>query len=304
MADDSKGVTQTYSIKSMQGFMIFPNQITTYVADHDLPWEYVWIEFDGLRVKSILDTIGLSLDKPVYHARNKNLRKDMANEMLYIARNKDASPFHLIGHLYLFLDYLMRSAADEQMESGGKLRDFYIHEALTYIEHNFQNDITIEDIASVLRTEPHLLREDLQGGTGKNAPGVPGELPDAQGGRAAEADPPIHRRHWHHSGLCQSDALFQGVQKLLRCFSQGVAQSEPPAGDFRGRTGMTLKDKTARFPESNWKPGGFSYSSYAAKEVLFAGWVFFRNVRKRIGTEITAVMHSASGNAHQTCSVP
>ena len=67
---------------------------------------------------------------------------------------------------------------------------------------------------------------------------------------------------------------------------------------------MTLKDKTARFPENNWKPGGFSYSSYAAKEVLFAGWVFFRNVRKRTGTEITAVMHSASGNAHQTCSAP
>ena len=34
-------------------------------------------------------------------------------------------------------------------ELFGKLRDFYIHEALTYIEHNFQNDITIEDIASV-----------------------------------------------------------------------------------------------------------------------------------------------------------
>ena len=74
MADDSKGVTQTYSIKSMQGFMIFPNQITTYVADKQLPWEYVWLEFDGLRVKSLLDTIGLSLDKPVYHARNKSLR--------------------------------------------------------------------------------------------------------------------------------------------------------------------------------------------------------------------------------------
>lgn len=149
MADDSKGVTQTYSIKSMQGFMIFPNQITTYVADKQLPWEYVWLEFDGLRVKSLLDTIGLSLDKPVYHARNKNLREDMANEMLYIARHKDESPFHLIGHLYLFLDYLLRSAADEQLESGSKLRDFYIHEALTYIEHNFQNEITIEDIAGV-----------------------------------------------------------------------------------------------------------------------------------------------------------
>ncbi len=149
MADDSKGVTQTYSIKSMQGFMIFPNQITTYVADRQLPWEYVWLEFDGLRVKSLLDTIGLSLDKPVYHARNKSLREDMANEMLYISRHKDESPFHLIGHLYLFLDYLLRSAADEQLEHGSKLREFYIHEALTYIEHNFQNEITIEDIAGV-----------------------------------------------------------------------------------------------------------------------------------------------------------
>lgn len=149
MADDSKGVTQTYSIKSMQGFMIFPNQITTYVADKQLPREYVWLEFDGLRVKSLLDTIGLSLDKPVYHARNKSLREDMANEMLYISRHKDESPFHLIGHLYLFLDYLLRSAADEQLEHGSKLREFYIHEALTYIEHNFQNEITIEDIAGV-----------------------------------------------------------------------------------------------------------------------------------------------------------
>ncbi|WP_302338997.1 AraC family transcriptional regulator [uncultured Ruminococcus sp.] len=149
MADDSKGVTQTYSIKSMQGFMIFPNQITTYVADKQLPWEYVWLEFDGLRVKSLLDTVGLSLDKPVYHARNKSLREDMANEMLYISRHKDESPFHLIGHLYLFLDYLLRSAADEQLEHGSKLREFYIHEALTYIEHNFQNEITIEDIAGV-----------------------------------------------------------------------------------------------------------------------------------------------------------
>ncbi|MDY3656086.1 MAG: AraC family transcriptional regulator [Ruminococcus callidus] len=149
MADDSKGVTQTYSIKSMQGFMIFPNQITTYVADKQLPWEYVWLEFDGLRVKSLLDTIGLSLDKPVYHARNKSLREDMANEMLYISRHKDESPFHLIGHLYLFLDYLLRSAADEHLEHGSKLREFYIHEALTYIEHNFQNEITIEDIAGV-----------------------------------------------------------------------------------------------------------------------------------------------------------
>ena len=33
MADNAKGETQTYSIKSGQGFLIFPEQITTYYAD-------------------------------------------------------------------------------------------------------------------------------------------------------------------------------------------------------------------------------------------------------------------------------
>ena len=36
MADNAKGDTQTYSVKSGQGFMIFPGQINTYIADEML----------------------------------------------------------------------------------------------------------------------------------------------------------------------------------------------------------------------------------------------------------------------------
>ena len=66
MADNAKGETITYPIKSGQGFMLFPHQINTYVADDKIPWEYVWIEFDGLRVKEMLDVVGLCMDQPVY----------------------------------------------------------------------------------------------------------------------------------------------------------------------------------------------------------------------------------------------
>ena len=131
--------------------MLFPNQINTYIADQDLPWEYTWVEFDGLRAKEIVSTAGLSPDHPVYHAGLKDLRNEMMNEMLYIARHPGSSsesPFHMIGHLYLFLDYFMRSAATVRMNQSGKIRDFYIKEALSYIEQNFQNNITIEDIAA------------------------------------------------------------------------------------------------------------------------------------------------------------
>ena len=131
--------------------MLFPNQINTYIADQDLPWEYTWVEFYGLRAKEIVSTAGLSPDHPVYHAGSKDLRNEMMNEMLYIARHPGSSsesPFHMIGHLYLFLDYFMRSAATVRMNQSGKIRDFYIKEALSYIEQNFQNNITIEDIAA------------------------------------------------------------------------------------------------------------------------------------------------------------
>ena len=87
----------------------------------------------------------------IYHAGSKDLRNEMMNEMLYIARHPGSSsesPFHMIGHLYLFLDYFMRSAATVRMNQSGKIRDFYIKEALSYIEQNFQNNITIEDIAA------------------------------------------------------------------------------------------------------------------------------------------------------------
>lgn len=149
LADDSNKNTKTYQIRSGQGFMIFPNQITTYIADRKLPWEYTWLEFDGLRVKEALDIAGLCVDTPVYHAKFKDLRQSMADEMLYIAQHKEAPPFHLIGHLYLFLDALTRSCASVMRSKGNKLQDFYIKEALSFIEQNFQNNISIEDIAKV-----------------------------------------------------------------------------------------------------------------------------------------------------------
>ncbi|MBU9743399.1 AraC family transcriptional regulator [Lachnospiraceae bacterium ASD3451] len=149
MADNANGETQTYSIKSGQGFLIFPGQITTYIADQELPWEYVWIEFDGLRVKEALALTELSKDAPVYRSHSKNLREQMLNEMLYIAHHEKESPFHLIGHLYLFFDYLTQSAKSSRLVKSSKMSDYYIKEAINYIEQNFQNDITIEDIAAV-----------------------------------------------------------------------------------------------------------------------------------------------------------
>lgn len=149
MSNNAKGETKTYAIRSGQGFLIFPGQINTYYADQNLPWEYVWIEFDGLRVKEALDLTELSLNSPVYHPHSKDYRERMKEEMLYIIHHPQESPLHLIGHLYLFLDYLAQSAQSTKLVTSSKMSDYYIKEAINYIEQNFQNHISVEDIAAV-----------------------------------------------------------------------------------------------------------------------------------------------------------
>ncbi len=140
--------SDTFHIKSGQGFMIFPHQVCMYIADHEIPWEYVWIEFDGLRVKEAIELAGLKPEQPVYKARYKDISETMKEEMLYIVNHKEESPCHLIGHLYLFIDSLVRSSTSVPLGQGSSLREFYLKEAISFIEQNFQNDISVEDIAA------------------------------------------------------------------------------------------------------------------------------------------------------------
>ena len=187
-AQNAKGSSTEYHIKSGEGFMMFPQQVCSYWADMELPWEYVWIEFDGLRVKESVELAGLSPEHPVYHSRSKELREKMMEEMLYIVHHPKESPLHILGHGFLFLDYLTRSMAPFRVGKNGKIQDFYMREALAFIEQNFQNDISVEDIAAQcgLTVVTSAL---FPSGIGSDTPGIPHPLPDDQGGGAFEDDP-------------------------------------------------------------------------------------------------------------------
>ena len=168
MATNSKGQNVNYQVRSGQGFMIFPGQITTYVADIQVPWEYVWVEFDGLRTTEILNVCGFSKDAPVYMAHSREARKKMVDELIYISQNSEQSPFHLMGHFYLFADLLAQSVARPQPAATSKMSDYYIKEAINYIEQNFQNDISIEDVAAVCGINRSYLGRIFRTSTGRS----------------------------------------------------------------------------------------------------------------------------------------
>ena len=140
------GVSSRHHLVPGQGFLICPGQVNTYCADELQPWKYVWLEFDGLRAAEYLDRAGLGQGQPIYRPGSGG-----SEEVLYIAGHADASPLCLVGHLCLFLDELVRSSSTRRDGRGGPLRDFYIQEAVNYIQQNYHRDITVEEIADVCK---------------------------------------------------------------------------------------------------------------------------------------------------------
>ena len=145
------GTDRRYELGPGQGFLICPGQVNSYAAHKTDPWEYTWLEFDGLRVEEYLDSAGLSVLQPIYRPQFPAQGDELRDTMLYIARHAEASPLHLIGHLCLFLDGLIRSSSARKTLHGGKLKDFYIQEAVNFMEHHYQRDLTVEEIADVCR---------------------------------------------------------------------------------------------------------------------------------------------------------
>ena len=150
MASGVSEMTNTFEISPGQGFLLYPGQISTYIADARDPWTYCWIEFDGLQVKEALDRTLMTMDNPVYRCHTPQQREVMKEEMLYMVSHMKEPTLHLIGHLYLFLSALVESTRRWQPRKTARMADYYIKEAITFIEQNYTRDFSIEDISATL----------------------------------------------------------------------------------------------------------------------------------------------------------
>lgn len=148
---EDRVTTRRYDLQAGQGFLICPNLINTYFASESNPWKYVWIEFDGLHASEFLRYAGLTAAQPIYQADTEAQSAEVRDRMLYIADHPNESTLHLIGYLYLFVDALVQSSSTRLSAQGNQLKDFYIQEAVNYIEQNYHRNLTVEEIADTCR---------------------------------------------------------------------------------------------------------------------------------------------------------
>ena len=144
-----KADNAVYHMEAHSGFLSEPGRINLYSADQKFPWEYVWVEFDGLRAKELMEEAGLSNDHPVFHPISDTAADKLRDEMLRLTQYPDNSrPLGIIGQLYLIMDALIQGSSNKKRLQGGKLSRFYAQEALSFIEQNYTLPITVEDMAN------------------------------------------------------------------------------------------------------------------------------------------------------------
>ncbi len=140
------GADRYYQLKAGQAFLICPKYVTTYTADKADPWTYLWIEFDGLKVPTFLSDAGLGLKHPIYIPQTEADTLELRQLMLSMLQNHD-SPLRLLGTMYWILETLIRTSSTRKPSKTDNLQDFYVHEAMMYIERHYNQDITVAQLA-------------------------------------------------------------------------------------------------------------------------------------------------------------
>ncbi|WP_226392455.1 AraC family transcriptional regulator [Ructibacterium gallinarum] len=112
-------------------FVIRPGEVTTYTADTQVPWEYIWVGFDGAMAGQLakgnvpVQSCGGTCFEAILRAEERTARREE-----YIA-----------GQLFLLMSELL----EQQTPPPG-----YERQAADYICANYMRDITMEEIASML----------------------------------------------------------------------------------------------------------------------------------------------------------
>lgn len=134
-----------YHLSAGDMFFIFPNDIVSYKADIDDPWDYYWVAFNGTEARRMLGHTGFSSECPVLHLENTDELREYLLNIYRASGNTPAADAAMTGHLHIFLSELMRITYTARERVGTQ---DYLAQALEYIHDHYTQPLRVDEIAS------------------------------------------------------------------------------------------------------------------------------------------------------------
>ncbi|MEG2053816.1 MAG: AraC family transcriptional regulator [Oscillospiraceae bacterium] len=147
-----------YTLSEGDIFFATPAQIITYTADDTEPWKYCWVGFNGSCATKLVNELPFTAEKPIHHCKDAEKIKNAIYKIFINSGNEYRNEVAMVGQLYILLAKLM-SETDNKSQNAYTPSSQYVFNAIKYIQSNYFNDISIDDIAkSVGISRSHLYR--------------------------------------------------------------------------------------------------------------------------------------------------
>ena len=134
----------SHRLKAGQGFLIEPDYLTTYKADQNNPWTYVWLGFSGQEVRGILNSIGLRQSSPIFTCDPEQHLEQYVMDMLEHNYATTSDLYRREAMLLLFFSAL---AQTEREVVADQPENVYVVQAIRYIQDCYHEPLRVEDIA-------------------------------------------------------------------------------------------------------------------------------------------------------------
>ena len=136
-----------WQIRKGQMFILFPDEETTYEADKESPWYYLWIGFHGEIADNLVRKMGFSKDAPVVSYPDVEKAEQIIKVMLTYKNLTPEGQLKRSAGMYMLLSEMIGARETEINEESPVGYISYAQYAARYISNHFFEKIRIQDLA-------------------------------------------------------------------------------------------------------------------------------------------------------------
>ncbi len=142
---------QIYRLHAGDAFCIYPNERIYYEADVKDPWSYSWIGMQGIKIRQYLERTSLYNTRCIHPGEDSELLRchERMLEASMLSENKD---LRMNSILYEYL-YLLTQKFPREDLSPQEKQNYYVQEALRYLETHYEENFSLQDISLQLNIE-------------------------------------------------------------------------------------------------------------------------------------------------------
>ena len=138
-----------YSVAAGQAFVLFPGRTVSWKADALEPWHCLGVVLSGSGVETFIERLGLSFQVPLIDFSSPHKAMDAAYDLFVECNKKYQNHFAISSSFFSLLECVEESLVAKKIPA----KNFYMTRAVEYIKENYNQNLSVENIANMLGIE-------------------------------------------------------------------------------------------------------------------------------------------------------